>query len=170
MPNFRKDAERAVQYEGLPPLIPPKTQGDKATTVFLNVRSFIQRTKEGLQTKEFRASPGGTSPGVVVVEHGKVTCSGDMAQCSLQSFEARTDVLFVDLEGGSIVPGLTSYGSLLGLEEINQEPSTNDGVVFDPLKDSIPALLGGHTAVIRASDGLQFGTRDALYVYRSLSF
>ena len=37
---------------------------------------------------------------------------------------------FVDLEGGSLAPGFTSYGSSLGLEEILFEPSTNDG---DPL-------------------------------------
>ena len=64
---------------------------------------------------------------------------------------------FVDLEGGSLAPGLTSYGSSLGLEEIIIEPSTNDGDVFDPLADeNLPSVLGKDTAIIRAVDDLQF--------------
>ena len=69
----------------------------------------------------------------------------------------------VDLEGGSLVPGLTSYGSQLGLEEILFESSTNDGVVFDPLVDgNLPSVLGKDTAIIRAVDGLQFNGRNTL--------
>ena len=44
---------------------------------------------------------------------------------------------FIDLERGSLAPGLTSYGSSLGLGQILFEPSTNDGDVFDPLGTGI---------------------------------
>ena len=70
---------------------------------------------------------------------------------------------FIDLKGGSLAPGLTSYGSPLGLVEISLEPSTNDGVVLDPLVDgNLPSILGKDTAIIRAVDGLQFQGRNTL--------
>ena len=58
-------------------------------------------------------------------------------------------------------PGLVSYGSPLGLEEIQGEESTHDGAVIDPLSSIIPKLLVGNE-VISAVDGLQFGGRDTL--------
>lgn len=54
-----------------------------------------------------------------------------------------------------------SYGSPLGLEEIQGEESTHDGAVIDPLSSIIPKLLVGNE-VISAVDGLQFGGRDTL--------
>jgi hypothetical protein len=69
----------------------------------------------------------------------------------------------VDLDGGAISPGLVAFGAPLGLEEISAEPSTNDGTASALL----PKLLGGHTAILRASDGLQFSGRSALLAYRS---
>ena len=69
----------------------------------------------------------------------------------------------INLEGGSLAPGLTSYGSSLGLVEISFEPSTNDGVVLDPLVDgNLPSVLGKDTSIIRAVDGLQFQGRNTL--------
>ena len=69
----------------------------------------------------------------------------------------------VDLEGGSLAPGLTSHGSSLGLEEILFEPCTNDGDVFDPLVDgNLPSVLGKDTCIIRAVDGLQFNGRNTM--------
>ena len=72
-------------------------------------------------------------------------------------------VKFVDLEGGSLAPGLMSHGSSLGLEEILFEPCTNDGDVFDPLVDgNLPSVLGKDTGIIRAVDGLQFNGRNTM--------
>ena len=68
----------------------------------------------------------------------------------------------VDLEGGSIAPGLMTFGSQLGLIEILMEQSTNDGIVIDPLTDKVPSVVGGDEAVIRAVDGLQFEGRNTL--------
>ena len=45
---------------------------------------------------------------------------------------------------------------------MNQEPSTNDGDVLDPLLARVPKILGGEAAVTRAVDGLLFNSRDAL--------
>lgn len=64
-------------------------------------------------------------------------------------------------------PGLLSYGSRLGLVHIAGEATTQDGEVFDILTDKVPSVLGRNAAVIRAVDGLQFTTRDALLAYRS---
>lgn len=63
----------------------------------------------------------------------------------------------------SVSPGLVSYGSPLGLEEIEDEQSTHDGVVLDPLSSDIPNLLGGNEVML-AVDGLQFAGRDTLLV------
>jgi hypothetical protein len=63
-----------------------------------------------------------------------------------------------------IAPGLLSYGAPLGLEEINAEASTGDGVAPAPLVDSVPSLIGGDKYLARAIDGLIFETRDALSV------
>lgn len=60
-------------------------------------------------------------------------------------------------------PALISVGSPLGLEEIQAESSTKDGEVFDPLSSDNPSIIGGDGSLIRAVDGLQFSSRDALY-------
>ncbi|KAJ2931515.1 hypothetical protein H1R20_g5580, partial [Candolleomyces eurysporus] len=167
VPNFGKEAEQAVAYEGLPPLELKKMPIEK-TTVFVNVKNVMQRhPSSGIQTV-FKAEDDESPLGVVVVEKGRITCSGDQDSCGLQALQKRggSDVEFVDLEGGSVAPGLVSFGSPLGLEHINEEPSTNDGVIFDPLTEKVPALLGGDTALIMASDGLEFESRDALLAYR----
>ena len=49
----------------------------------------------------------------------------------------------------------------MGLNHIDQEESTNDGSVSSPLSLEPPRILG-KGSVIRAVDGLQFATRDAL--------
>lgn len=59
-------------------------------------------------------------------------------------------------------PGLVSYGSPLGLSHIIAESSTTDGIVVGPLAAKIPTILGGDGAIIRAVDGLMYGSRDAL--------
>ncbi len=72
------------------------------------------------------------------------------------------DIERIDLKGGTIMPGLTTFGSPIGLVEIRLESSTNDGVVFDALTGGVPAIVGGDTALVRAVDGLQFGGRNTL--------
>ncbi|KAF9501563.1 carbohydrate esterase family 9 protein [Pleurotus eryngii] len=163
VPNFDKEVKQALKYEGLQPLEPTASTHD--VVVFTNVKDVFTAHASGIM-KSFSASHE-DGLGVVVVRGGKIECSGQRATCfangNIDSLEA--DV--VDLEGGSISPGLLSFGAPLGLEVINQEPTTNDGLVGDALRKPLPKILGGDTAVVRAVDGLEFGTRDALLAYRA---
>ena len=105
----------------------------------------------------------GGEEGVVVVENGKIVCVGSRSDACVRAAMDSTAVpLVLDLEGGSISPGLVSFGSQLGLAEIAMESSTIDGVVFEPLRGEVPSIIDGE--IIRAFDGLQFGSRNALYV------
>ena len=66
--------------------------------------------------------------------------------------------------GGSISPGLFAFGSPLGLEHIASERSTNDGSLPDSLTEVLPKVLGPG-AIVHALYGLNFASRDALYVF-----
>ncbi|KAI0635342.1 carbohydrate esterase family 9 protein [Trametes polyzona] len=155
-PNFDKEAKEALKYEGLPPLEPKPSNA--RTVVFTNVSSVYLR--EGATVKEVYSAFA--EPTTVVVREGRLACVG---ACQLS--EAGEDAEYIDLEGGAVSPGLVSVGSPLGLEEIRSEPTTRDGVVLDPLAQVVPEIAGGGGALIRAADGLLFGTRDALLAYRS---
>ncbi|KAJ6630996.1 carbohydrate esterase family 9 protein [Mycena sp. CBHHK59/15] len=157
VPNFDKEAQEAIKYEGLQPLEPTVNTNP---VVFTNVRSvFAQSVADVEQT--FSATDDSVL-GTVVVEHGAITCSG---ACTT---DALTGATVIDLEGGAISSGLVSFGSPLGLEHIAQEDSTIDGAVYDPLsKTGVPQIVGGDGAIIRAADGLLFSTRDALLAYRA---
>lgn len=158
VPNFDKQAQDAVAYEGLPPLAPKK--GTLDITVFTNVKSVYQRDL-GTIKQTFTAQDE-SGLGVVVTRNGSIICSGAQATCLAPSIIGSDDYATLDLEGGSLSPGLVSFGSPLGLQHIDQERSTNDGIVFDPLKKPVPKILGGDSAIPRAVDGLQFESRDAL--------
>jgi hypothetical protein len=160
VPIFDKEASEAVKYEGLPPLRPRKSTTE--TTIFTNVKStYIIST--GAVHEAFSAL-NETAFGVVVTRNGSIVCSGTQQTCLTSTALDDTDVTIVDLEGGSISPGFVSFGSPLGLQHIDAEPSTNDGYVYDPLVKAVPKVLGGDTAIIRAVDGLLYGSRDALCV------
>ncbi|KAG2135195.1 uncharacterized protein EDB93DRAFT_1254338 [Suillus bovinus] len=148
-PNFDSEKVAAVVYEGIPPLDPRSVKG----VLFVNVSGLYIR--------------GGGSSGVVHVseqvgsvgvEDGRVVCVG---QC--WDFAERV-VDIVDLEGGTITPGLTSFGAPLGLVEIRLEPSTNDGSVYNPLNGDLPTILGD--TITRAQDGLMFDGQNLLLAYR----
>ncbi|KAG0707315.1 composite domain of metallo-dependent hydrolase [Suillus ampliporus] len=156
-PNFDLEAAAAIKYEGLPPLAPKKA---KDFVVFANIGSmFMPDGMGGVM------SVGDVGEGsVVVLKKGVVQCWGAVAACAKEL--ASEDPEWIDLEGGSIAPGLISYGSPLGLEEIQGEKSTHDGTVFDPLTDSLPGILA-RGEPIKAADGLQFSGRDTLLAYRA---
>ena len=65
------------------------------------------------------------------------------------------------------MPALTSVGTALGLQDIALERTTSDGPVNDPRLGSVPGTFNDD--IVRAYDGLMFGTRDALLVYFQLS-
>ncbi|KAG6880354.1 hypothetical protein C0992_007765 [Termitomyces sp. T32_za158] len=157
VPNWDKERKKALEWDGLPPLL-EKPQKNKI--VFSNVRSVLTRESNGNVRREFSAASDGEF-GAVIVENGQIVCIGP--SCSTTSGVIKV----VDLRGGSIAPGLMTYGSPLGLEEITAEPSTGDGIPYDAFARNIPSILDDAGGVVRAMDALMFGTRDALTAYRS---
>lgn len=156
VPSFDKEIEATLKYEGLPPL--EVTDSSEETVVFTNVKSVFTRSSYDVQ-ESFRAEDD--SHGVVVAAKGRVICSGVQAACMTKALTG-DNYRTIDLQGGSISPALLAYGPPLGLANMEGEPSTNDGNVPDPLRKPVPKILGGDTALIRAVDGLQYTTRDAL--------
>lgn len=158
VPNFNNDAQKAVKYEGLPPLAPKKIPIN-TSIIFKNVKSLYQKKGGVIEQVLLPQKTGNFS--TIVIRNGSIVCSGD----ELCSKVAPLDPAFltIDLEGGSISPGFVSFGSPLGLQHMDQEPSTNDGIVYDHLLQPIPDVLG-NSAIIHAVDGLEYGSRDALCV------
>ena len=164
VPNFDKEAEDAIKYEGLPPLLTEKNRltGD---VLFNNVKSVYMPAGSRIShSRLFRSvADGERLPPSVLVQKGRITCMG---RCGQDKVMARTEnITIIDLEGGALSPGLVSFGAPLGMEEIQQEESTNDGIVIDPLTTVIPKILDdGEGGVVRAVDGLAFMGRDTLWV------
>jgi hypothetical protein len=155
VPNFDREAAQAIGYEGLPPLLPNESHvGD---VLFKNVKSLFLPEVDGDRIRDVFATEN-IDPGVVMVRNGSIACFGTESSCSATLI----DVRIIDLQGGSISPSLVSYGSALGLSEIQGEASTRDGDVFDPLVASVSPTA--ERLLIRAVDGLQFAGRDALFV------
>lgn len=147
-PNFDEEAASVLNYNGLPPLTPNSVE----RAVFINVDSIYTRSEGSLTVQE--------RPEVVVTRRGKIVCSGARSACAPHTNEVQDQVVVIDLEGGTIVPGLTTYGTPIGLTEISVEPSTNDGPVYNSLAGDPPAIIGNN--LIRAIDGLQFEGRNML--------
>ncbi|KAI0639278.1 carbohydrate esterase family 9 protein [Trametes polyzona] len=164
-PNFDKAAEETLEYDGLPPLEPKRSRAD--VVVFTNVSSVHMRDEHSILEAFVANTSDALSTGIVVVRNGEVACVGAMSGACGASLSEEESAEFVDLQGGALSPGLVTVGSALGLEEITSEPTTIDGYVFDPLTGAVPEIVGGKGAVVRAADGLQFGTRDALIAYRA---
>ncbi|KIK69905.1 hypothetical protein GYMLUDRAFT_187332 [Collybiopsis luxurians FD-317 M1] len=177
-PNWDKETADTIKWEGLPPLDSSRNKERKKLRL-TGVKSYWSiETGEGLQDEmevkmlfeETRIATDTSQNWTVLIENGKISCyelesrfSSSQCQCcsgfSAENFEV------LDLEGGSLSPGLTTFGSPLGLVEIRLEPTTNDGDVQDPFVASIPDILGPET-IIRAVDGLQFGGRNTLLAHR----
>ena len=160
VPNFKNDAQKAVDYEGLPPLVPNKSPIN-STIIFKNVKSIYQKKGGVIEQILFPQETGSFS--TVIIRNGSIICSGDKTCSEMVPLDSAFSST-IDLEGGSISPGFISFGSPLGLQHIEQESSTNDGNIYDPLLHPIPDILGGNSDIIRAVDGLEYGSRDALYV------
>lgn len=159
VPNFDREAEEAVTFEGLPPLLPERAYTN--IVLFTGVRSVILPGQDDFAEVY---SAQGDEAGVVGVKNGEIICYGAEVACSFDNLADGERVRVMDLQGGAISPSLLTYGSPLGLQEIEAEPSTGDGQVFDPLSGWVPKLMGGDDSIVRAVDALQFAGRDALFV------
>lgn len=146
-----------MEYEGLPPL--GSKESTPQTILFTNLTNAWVRKGNKVHTvfHDLTSTTDRAERGVIGVAGGNIIC---VTAKECERFES-LGVRIVDLEGGAIQPGLVTYGSALGLGEIGMEKSTIDGPVFDPLTHAIPKILGEET-VIRAVDGLQYQTRNAL--------
>ncbi|KXN85387.1 hypothetical protein AN958_11487 [Leucoagaricus sp. SymC.cos] len=162
-PNFDAEARRAVEFDGLPPLA-PQSLGSQPI-LFTNVGQVHMRGKDCDVARIFSDNH---KAGAVLVKHGKVVCVGsNNSICANTARSENHNLRITDLHGGSIAPALTSFGSPLALEDIQQESSTRDGYINDPLTSTVPEIVGGDGSLIRAVDGLQFSSRDAQLAYRA---
>lgn len=153
-PDFNKEAAETLTYDGLPPLAIEHTTA--GSVIFSNISSMWAR--EDHEILEVFSTESDTA--IAVAREGRIICFGVLESCS-QSLDS-PETKWIDLQGGALVPALTSFGSPLGLEEIRSEQSTIDGYVLDPLSSNVPTTLAGDRAVVKAFNGLQFATRDAL--------
>lgn len=156
-PDFEEEAKTAVEYDGLPPLLPKKPSSQailftNLTNVWIRKGSKVHSVFDDPTSPTDRAERG-----VVGVKAGIIIC---VTAKKCKQFKSLVERI-VDLEGGAIQPGLVTYGSGLGLQEIAMEGSTVDGPVLDPLTHNMPKVLG-KSALIMAVDGLQYQTRDSL--------
>ncbi|EMD37401.1 hypothetical protein CERSUDRAFT_83171 [Gelatoporia subvermispora B] len=169
-PNFDREAAAALQYEGLPPLGPTESVQDSGMVVFVHVAHLWAVDHTGEKIVDVfgaqRRAGDGDSEHVVVVQGGRVVCSAASTAESCAAFLALPDIRVIDLRGGSVQPGLVTYGANLGLQEIAMEDSTVDGESPSPFAPGLSPLLEA-ALLPRAVDGLQFATRDALLAYRA---
>ena len=166
VPNFDREARETVEYEGLPPL-EPRT---RRHVVFTGVKSMYAREvikrdngeEEFIIRKKFHESDP-KFYNSIFIRDGAIECTRAGTGCIPLALSHFPEIEIIDLAGGSLAPGVTTFGGPgFGLQEIKLEPSTGDGVVFDALKTKVPAILGGDEAIMKAKDGLLFGTRHAL--------
>lgn len=163
VPKWDEEIENALKYQGLQPLAIPNDKRKKDTVVFVNVNEVMVKdtTTGAIQATFFSRS---LNPGTVVVEGGKVICTGDCSSV-LENSEV-TEENVIDLAGGSITPGLTTYGGSLGTVEIQGEATTNDGAIGDLAQGKRPEFL--EDVIVQAVDGLLFGGRNTLFVLHFL--
>jgi imidazolonepropionase-like amidohydrolase len=107
--DYDAEAAEALATRGDPDLRPKK---QAEAVMFTGVSSMYLNN-------EVRVLETGNR---VLVEDGKIVCMGDCEVASDVTIEV------VDLKGGSFTRGLISVGSHLGMLEMQQEPSTRDGV------------------------------------------
>ena len=98
------------------------------------------------------------------MKNGRIVCTAhnrDSEAC-LSLFNGQ-DMMRISLHGGSISPGFTTFGSILGIGEMQAETSTGDGSPgFDPLVGEAPEIMGDELGIVQVVGALKFGTRDAL--------
>lgn len=163
VPSWDVERKEAVKFEGLPPLGAKKSTSGKV--VLSNVREVWIRGERGVKER-WSARPG-QEGGTVVLINGAIACVGREGWCLTDSglnTSSYTDGIEIDLRGGSVGPGLMTFGSPIGTEEISGEPSTGGGPLLNAYDKNTPSILKDTVGVVRAVDGLMFATRNALYV------
>ncbi|KAF8662710.1 hypothetical protein AX16_001152 [Volvariella volvacea WC 439] len=186
IPNWDKEAQEVVSWQGLPPLEGKKSEGELRSVRFANVSAvYVENVEEEsievlFESSDLALDGGGSASALadVVFKDGRIACisselGGGLPCPHTHSADGgKEEEIVIDLQGGTLAPGLSTFGSPLGLVEIRLEASTNDGKVVDPLTNphGVSPILGDldgeDVGVVRAVDGLQFGGRNALLAYR----
>jgi hypothetical protein len=182
-PDWSKEIKKTLDYDGLPPLEADsgkRVQGEKV--VFGNVCEVWMRDSTagakgvknvlgGVKREGASAWERERKNSTIVLINGKIICVSPPPSSPVV-FATSTDCLsslspsethtLIDLKCGSLSIGLTTWGSALGLAEIEAEGSTTDGPVFAPLWNNIPKIYNDTGGAANAEDGLMFGGRDTL--------
>lgn len=138
-------SEAAVAASISPDL--PSPRNLSANAVFVNISEiFLPGNINGLD--HLTSSTASLS---LVVKNGEIVCAGD---CSLSPEDLQYST---NLQQGTILPPLISFGPALGLEVFESEPSTSDGAIpASSLQDLAKLVAGG---IARAADGISFGDK-----------
>ncbi|KAG7096768.1 hypothetical protein E1B28_004179 [Marasmius oreades] len=158
-PNLDEEREQAAKLEGfVPPFARNQTEGK---VIFTDVKEVWNRIQGGDIEKAYPTTGNDSPsvPGLVVVENGVIVCVGEPELCSSA---ARDPDHRINLHGGSVSPGLMTFGSRLGLQEFMDEPSTGDGSLYNAFAFDTPRVLHDVGGIVRAVDGLMFSTRHAM--------
>ncbi|KAF5323787.1 hypothetical protein D9619_012926 [Psilocybe cf. subviscida] len=169
VPNFDKEKNATVEWQGEMPLR-GRILGKGRRVRVVGIAAMDIPGQDGLTVTEGGIKTVWESTnkdGVVVIEDGRIVCASpstpDEQAYGFPSSKLEDDEEeVVDLRGGELRLGLTTYGAPIGLVEIRLEASTNDGNVRDPLIDQDPP-----TGLVHAVDGLAFEGRNMLLAYRS---
>ncbi|KAG8864537.1 hypothetical protein FRB96_005040 [Tulasnella sp. 330] len=154
-PRWEKETNDAIEYRGLPPL-----KGREPRKVgFVNIACLWERQNSAESLMKVVSEK---KDGVMVFVEGEPACSSLHNDANCES-NLSDNYEVIDLKGGCLAPGLTSFGSGLGLSEIQLEPSTNDGPAYRPF-DKEFTVVGN---LDQAADGLSFEGRNTLLAYRS---
>lgn len=169
VPKWDCEAAQTVKWDGLPPLQGKKYSLGRGVAVrFERVKSAWISDVNGTIVNVFGEDSDDVAEKAVVLRDGNIVCVGETRDgCRDADMAETAEDLVIDLNGGSLAPALTTFGSPLGLMEIKSEPSTNDGNVWDPLTNGDPPSIIGNETIIRAVDGLQFAGRNTLQVISS---
>ncbi|KAI9064852.1 composite domain of metallo-dependent hydrolase [Trametes sanguinea] len=163
VPDFDTERRAAFVHDGLPPLGSKNLVAGRVA--FRNVKEiFLRQSGESVGNAAHVGLEGSDDAGVthVIVDRGRVSCVGPACEG-----EGRNADAVIDLRGGAIVPGMMAFGAALGIEEIESEPSTGDGIRYDPLKEDVRRIVGDVGGLMKVEDALLFGTRNALLAHRA---
>ena len=151
--NFTAEIAYDIATKGHPDYSPKAVY---SSLVFTNVKSIVLR-REGALKDLHPSLSASIDVFSVAVENGEITCIGD---CVFSS-----DTTVINLEGGSIAPGLIAAGSPLGLQEIDLQIHNEPPAPVDPINSNPPSLT--RFSLDKAADGISFGTKGMWRTIRS---